>query len=185
MSTVIKSALLSTVIVIALTLPSFADEEVTSPGESIASVASCAICYRGHEWQFDLFYSFSNHPTNGGFGGGFGLDYFFQRYVGIGLEGNWFPGGEKDAVITQVIGNVFLRYPLEPNGGRFLITPYLFGGGGGLWDSKRSAVEGHIGAGFEWRFTEHWGVFADLRNAWTTYQGVDIVEFRSGVRFAF
>jgi opacity protein-like surface antigen len=180
-----KRTLLSTVVVVALAMPSFAGQEVSSPKEGEASVTSCAVCYKDQELQFSLFYSFSNHPTNGGFGGGIGLDYFFHRYVGIGLEGNWFPGGEKDAVITQAIGNVFLRYPLELNGGRFSIAPYLLGGGGGLWDSKRSAVEGHIGAGLEWRFNEHWGIFADIRNAWTTYQGADIVEFRSGVRFVF
>jgi len=178
-----KRTLLSTVVVIAIVMPSFAQE--VSPlreGES-----SCAVCYKDREWQFSLFYSFSNHPTNGGFGGGIGIDYFLRRYVGIGVEGNWFPGGEKDAVITQIIGNVFLRYPVDIEGGHFSIAPYVFGGGGGLWDSKTSAGEGHIGAGLAVRFSEHWGIFADIRNAWTTYPGAgaDIIEFRSGVRFLF
>src|SRR5215470_12249377 len=137
--TAMKKTLLSTLVVVALTMPSFAGQEVSSPTEGDTP---CAVCYKDHEWQFSLFYSFSNHPTNGGFGGGLGLDYFFHRYVGIGLEGNWFPGGEKDAVITQVIGNVTLRYPFELDGGRFSIAPYLFAGGGGLWDSTRSAGEG-------------------------------------------
>src|SRR5262245_11679314 len=100
-SKAMKRTLLSTVIVVALAMPSFAEDEVSSPKEGNAPVASCAVCYKDKEWQFDLFYSFSNHPTNGGFGGGIGVDYFFHRYVGIGLEGNWFPGGEKDAVITK------------------------------------------------------------------------------------
>src|SRR5262249_54579507 len=149
-----KRALLSTLVVIALIVPSFAaGQEVSAPKEG---ETSCAACYKDQEWQVSLFYSFSNHPTNGGFGGGIGLDYFFHRYVGIGLEANWVPAGEKDALITEVVGNVFLRYPLELNDGRFFIAPYLLGGAGGLWDSNRSASEGHIGAGLEWRFHEHW-----------------------------
>jgi opacity protein-like surface antigen len=185
-SRTMKRTLLSAVIVVALVTPGFAEEEVSSPPkENDASVTSCAICYKDQEWQASLFYSFSNHPTNGGFGGGLGLDYFFLRYFGLGVEGNWFPGGEHDAAITQIIGNVFLRYPVALNGGRASIAPYLFAGGGGLWDSHRSAVEGHIGGGLDWRFSEHWGVFADIRYAWTTYQSVDITEFRSGIRFAF
>src|SRR5215831_6149792 len=127
--TVMKRTLLSIVVVVALNTPSFAGQEVSSAKEG----ETCAVCYKDQEWQVSLFYSFSNHPTNGGFGGGLGLDYFFHRYVGIGLEGNWFPGGEKDAVITQIIGNVFLRYPVTLDGERLSIAPYLFGGGGGLW----------------------------------------------------
>src|SRR5262245_25535934 len=135
-----KGTLLSTLVLVALVMPSFAaGQEVTSPPEGEASITLCAVCYKDREVQFSLFYSFSNHPTNGGFGGGLGLDYFFHRYVGIGMEGNWFPGGEKDAVITQIIGNVTLRYPFELDAGRFSIAPYLFAGGGGLWDSTRSA----------------------------------------------
>ena len=179
-----KTPLLSTFVILALIIPSFAEEEMHLPKEG---ETACAVCYKDREWQLSLFYSFSNHPTNGGFGGGVGLDYFFHRYVGIGVEGNWFPGGEKDAVITQAIGNVFLRYPVELDGGHFAVAPYLFGGAGGLWDNKRSAGEGHIGIGLEGRFSEHWGIFADIRNAWTSYPGAgaDIVEFRSGLRVLF
>src|SRR5262245_10666124 len=131
--TMMKRTLISAVIVAALGTPGSAEEAVSPPPkEDDTSVTSCAVCYKDQEWQASLFYSFSNHPTNGGFGGGLGLDYFFRRYVGIGLEVNWSPAGEKDAVITPVIGNVFLRYPIELEGVRFSIDPYLFGCGGGL-----------------------------------------------------
>ncbi len=155
---------------------------------------------------------------NDGSGGGVGLNYFFTRYVGVGVEGNWWKGirdnqdnfnsgfairdvldgpamvgaattvaanlraaGEnavavdpntvvvtrsrvtnrtKDrSIANQVTGSLILRYPFE---GPICWAPYIFGGGGGVFDND-SVGFGHIGLGVEFRVTPYMGFFADWR----------------------
>lgn len=153
-----------------------------------------------------------------GSGGGVGLNYFFWRYVGIGVEGNWWEGVNtgytgsyntrevvslpagfttasfsaatlaaaaraSDTSITvlndtqfllrrsrtfgnthksaanQVTGSLILRYPFE---GPICWAPYIFGGGGGVFDGQSTGF-GHIGLGVEFRVTPYMGFFTDWR----------------------
>jgi len=153
-----------------------------------------------------------------GSGGGVGLNYFFWRYVGVGVEGNWWegvntgyygaytsrevvslPAGSttasfsaatlaaaaraSDTSITvlnatqfllkrdgtfgrthnsaanQVTGSLILRYPFE---GPICWAPYIFGGGGGIFDGQSTGF-GHIGLGVEFRVTPYMGFFTDWR----------------------
>lgn len=153
---------------------------------------------------------------NDGSGGGVGLNYFFMRYVGIGVEGNWWDGCRggfdgsfatrdvvapaggigavnldalaaaaratdtkvtvnSDGTITlrtkgtfgnshksaanQVSGSLILRYPIE---GQICWAPYIFGGGGGIFDGKSTGF-GHVGLGVEVRVTPYMGFFTDWR----------------------
>ena len=150
---------------------------------------------------------------NDGSGGGVGLNYFFARYFGVGVEGNWWDGcrggftGETTArdlvglpagvdpvavaaaaraagvnatavdpttvllrarrslgdnnrdVANQVTGSLILRYPFE---GPICWAPYIFGGGGGIFDGKSTGF-GHVGFGVEFRVTPYMGFFSDWR----------------------
>jgi len=150
---------------------------------------------------------------NDGSGGGIGLNYFFARYFGVGVEGNWWDGcrggfdgsfntrdlvalsgpidpvalaaaakaantsitvlnpttlvlktdgtfGDKHkSAAQQVTGSLILRYPFE---GPICWAPYIFGGGGGIWDGKSTGF-GHIGLGVEFRVTPYMGFFTDWR----------------------
>ena len=149
-----------------------------------------------------------------GSGGGVGFDYFFARYFGVSVEGNWWVGANasntfegaivRDRTISngssstttrtvstgskttinhdvthQVTGSVIFRYPIE---GSFCWAPYLFGGGGGIWDGKSTGF-GHVGLGAEWRVTPKIGIFSDWR--WEFTSRNDINSSRLGVRFIF
>ena len=149
---------------------------------------------------------------NYGSGGGVGMNYFFARYFGIGVEGNWWDGcrggfngtasatdlvipsagtaadvaaaaraaganavANADGTVTirrsrsfgsnnktaaqQVTGSLILRYPFE---GTVCWAPYIFGGGGGIFDGKSTGF-GHVGLGAEWRVTPYMGFFSDWR----------------------
>ena len=152
---------------------------------------------------------------NDGSGGGVGMNYFFARYFGIGVEGNWWEGTQTSVrgdasvqdVVTltginagtanvvaaniraaggnvavldpstllfsksksfnrvdkklanQVTGSLILRYPFE---GPICWAPYIFGGGGGIFDHENVGF-GHIGVGAEFRVTPYMGFFADWR----------------------
>ena len=125
-----------------------------------------------------------------GSGGGVGLNFFFARYFGIGVEGNWWNGvntggsatasigvvRDTDGNITdrgttrsrssirkeaaqQVTGNLILRYPFE---GPICWAPYIFAGGGGIWDGSGNGF-GDVGLGVEFRVTPNIGIFTDWR----------------------
>src|SRR5437870_2389990 len=114
--------------VVALAMPAFAGVAMRAGKDK---VVVRPVCFKDTEWQFDFFANFANHPNHGGWGGGMAINYFFSRYLGLGVEGNWAPNSKGDAITHRAIGNVFLRYPLELNDGRCCIAPYIFGGGGG------------------------------------------------------
>ncbi len=154
-----------------------------------------------------------------GSGGGVGASFFFAKYIGIGVEGNWWNGvrsgfdgsfNNADLVILsgpvdpvalantarltnasitvlpdgnlvirdrrsfghthrsvahQVTGNLILRYPFE---GPICWAPYIFGGGGGVFDGESTGF-GDVGVGVEFRVTPNMGFFADWR--WQFMQG--------------
>jgi|GEM_PF-186065 len=195
-------------------------------------------CFRDSELTLDLFYSFNDGRPGGhhsdrdngrhhdferfrdGSGGGVGLTWFFARYFGISVEGNWWDGVEsrserhdrvrdgsrwvwddddyewrrenrfKDrtrknsnrSVAHQVTGNFIIRYPVELC--NFCFAPYIFGGGGGIFDGDKVGF-GDVGGGVEWRATENFGVFADWRWNFTGKGRNDIDTTRAGIRFVF
>jgi hypothetical protein len=74
---------------------------------------------------------------------------------------------------------LILRLPLGQSG----FAPYIFGGGGHQFDAVKLWF-GQAGAGMEYRFTRHVGVFLDARTVWpneTKFYGVA----RAGMRFSF
>ena len=116
--------------------------------------------------------------THDAWGGGVEVDYFFTRYFGLGIEGDWLAGHDA---ISSVSGNVIGRYPFEF--GTWGWAPYAFVGGGGQFDSQ-SAGYGQIGAGAEVRFQNHWGIFADGR--WVLHDTeISYALIRAGIRLNF
>ena len=147
-----------------------------------------------------------------GSGGGVGLTYFFARYFGIGIEGNWWNGTQSGSRVStraaivdddgnviatsrrsretndihkaaahQASGSLILRYPFE---GPVCWAPYVFGGGGGIWDGDGAGF-GHAGLGVEFRVTPNVGLFTDWRWNFMGGNHNDVNTTRAGVRFVF
>ncbi len=138
--------------------------------------------FRSNELSFDVFglYATTLKPGlyNDDFGGGLGVNYFFTKYIGVGLDGYaW--DGSKDDVVYAVSGNLIFRYPIE----EMHLAPYAFIGPGGHF-GPTTQVSGQAGAGVEFRFTEHVGMFADARYVLTDKTN-DYLLPRVGLRFAF
>jgi len=195
-----KKFTLSLLTAVAIASPSIAGTTVVSK-EYKAPVELPPPCFRDQEVQLDLFYSFNdgrpatNQYFRDGSGGGAALNFFFARYFGVSVEGNWWNGcqslsnnnNDNDnhrhrSVAHQVTGNLILRYPVELS--NFCFAPYIFGGGGGLFDGDKVGF-GDAGAGIEFRITQHFGIFSDWRWNFTGKSRNDIDTTRAGVRFVF
>src|SRR5437016_6480310 len=150
--------------------------------------------FTGNNWQDDRYIE-SDHA----FGGGIDLKYFFHRYFGVGIEG-WAVDarrafedvfvdlnngifdvhtGHESRAVGSVLGTLTLRYPIPCT--RF--SPYIFGGGGGIFGGGQKRVDqrfiepgegfdviqtvghtdsetralGQVGGGMEIRLTPHIG----------------------------
>jgi hypothetical protein len=115
------------------------------------------------------------HDTQGGAGAG--INYFFTRYVGLGADA--YSENTSGVFIDNAEGNLLLRLPLGQSG----FAPYAFGGGGHQFDAAKLWF-GQGGAGIEFRFCPHIGIFVDARAVFpneTKYYGVA----RAGLRFSF
>jgi hypothetical protein len=114
---------------------------------------------------------------NAQLGVGAGLSYFITRNIGIGAEA--YSENTTGAFVDSASVNLTLRLPLGQSG----FAPYAFGGGGHQFDMAQMWF-GQFGAGMEYRFTPHVGIFVDARAVVpneTRYYGVA----RLGMRFAF
>ncbi len=177
--------------------------------------------FRDNELQFDVFglgyfnqggndfnyYGINNAPGISGrpaWGGGLGINYFFSRFIGIGLEqdlyGRQSGSSPVDAGYTRwaTIGNLFLRYPICS----WNVAPYVMIGGGanygntpqldvgngqkvGTYTSGQGF--GHVGGGIEYRLTQNIGLFSDARYIYSGVAGLanNNLMWRYGLRFAF
>jgi hypothetical protein len=182
--------------------------------------------FTGNEWQNDRYIE-ADHA----WGGGGDIKYFFMRYFGVGVEG-WaasarqarenifldvsdFPEAgsfsrsisHQNNTIGAVLGTLTLRYPFHCS--RF--SPYIYGGGGGIFGggqrpkfervaegeegldiiqtngntSSESKAIGQVGGGLEIRFTRHIGWINDF--SWNFVDGPNnnFGMVRTGVNFAF
>ena len=134
-------------------------------------------------------------------GGGLGINYFFARYFGIGLEQDLYGrnsgSSEGDSGYTRwaTIGNLFLRYPICS----WNLAPYIMVGGGANYGNVptretpvgtyRPAGQGfgHVGGGLEYRITENIGLFTDARYLFSGVAALpdNQLMWRYGLRFAF
>lgn len=188
-----------------LAYTSYAGQPMVSSGKESKEYKEApeVTCFNDHELELGIFgqYSVGEGPTHAGpmrdhgWGGGVEVNYFFLRYVGIGIEGSWEDikenerfashGDHTSTTLHEVGGSLFLRYPID----RLCLAPYAFVGGSFQVDGKGWASP-HVGVGLEWRFIPHKvAFFADGR--WTYFGDRDGLNdlnnftFRSGFRVIF
>ena len=147
--------------------------------------------FHGNEWQLDAGVSGAggnyNSKTGGGVGGNIGINYFFNRYIGIGLDtsigGFWPSSGQNAQTVDSLQAELYLRYPIDS----LKLAPYAMIGGGGNWGGA-SQGDGNIGGGVEWRFANNMGLFADCRWLYGGSNGIGQLSMalpRVGLRFNF
>jgi hypothetical protein len=176
-----KKLLLTTSIVALSFLDAFAGDGKSFKEVKTVVTPEPTCRFRDMEWQIDGFYTafFGGGGSyfHTGSGGGFGVNFFFMRYFGIGYEAAWYDN-HGTAQHLPVAGNFFVRYPICS----LNLAPYLLVGGGGTWDWKGTGY-GNVGLGLEYRFTDHIGAFVDGRYF---YGGTgNVGNLRAGMRFAF
>ncbi len=151
-------------------------------------------CFRDQELQLDVFanYMHGTHSAvsrDDGFGGGLGLNYFFTRYIGLGVDASANTlfrdkkGNNQHDGVFNSTGSLILRYPLEL--GSLCLAPYALGGGGVQTGAGSTLGSVHAGAGLEWRATPKLGIYGEGRYTWTTEHNEESTQARIGVRFLF
>ncbi len=115
---------------------------------------------------------------DGELGAGAAISYFFHRNIGI--EGYGFTEGTGGRHWLDYLGaNVIGRFPIAETG----LAPYIFAGASRQIDPiAQWGLD--AGAGLEWRFAKHVGVFADGRYVLAD-KTKDYGVGRLGVRFGF
>ena len=80
-------------------------------------------CFHDKELQIDIFGSYvsAEGQYSDGFGGGLGVNYYFTRYIGAGVDAQ-LTDADHDSSLWQFTGNLLLRYPVEAGG--FCFAPY-------------------------------------------------------------
>jgi hypothetical protein len=183
----------------------------TTASKEVAPVEAPCL-FRDNELQLDMFglgdfyrgnFDMSGRPA---WGGGLGLNYFFSRFVGIGIEqdlygrnskGNGAQGNDFGYTRWATIGNLFVRYPICSMN----LAPYLMVGGGANYGNVGGGYVnqggrpnklagqgfGHVGGGLEYRVTETIGLFSDARYLFSGVSGLpnNQLMWRYGLRFAF
>jgi hypothetical protein len=188
---------------LALLGTSLAGETTYSTGKSYKQPVAPApvTCFGDHEFQIDTFgqASFGSSDKTGLFrdtawGGGIGLNYFFHRNIGLGVDAAWLSakestlGGNTNAertVLHNFSGSIIFRLPIDSA----CLAPYAYVGGGYHVDGENWA-SAHGGVGIEYRCVPNKvGIFVDGR--WT-YLGdrfeqsdLNFWTVRAGVRLVF
>ncbi|MEW6156401.1 MAG: hypothetical protein AB1813_03155 [Verrucomicrobiota bacterium] len=143
--------------------------------------------FRGQELSLDIFGNYAlgestledldrDNIKDGRLGVGLGANYFVTRNFGFGVDGYL---GDFDDIMDHLSVSVIARYPFDVPG----IAPYVFGGGGRQWDPA-TQYTGHLGAGFEVRWSPNMGFFSDARFVWADKTD-EFGLVRWGLRFAF
>lgn len=172
-------AILTAVAAIGAT-PAFAGSGKTFKQEVAPEPSSL---FRDTEFQMDGFYHQffakpghrSGHLIGTGAGGGFGLNFIFARYFGVGVE-NFFTANNPAVYFLNGYG--ILRFPIDA----WHIAPYgLVGGGAGLGNTSFGYF--NVGGGLEIRLTPHIGTFVDSR--WYVGNPANGSDLRAGIRLSF
>jgi hypothetical protein len=163
-----KQTILGLVLVLGSSMAALGQAELTSTNAPSDSFWDRPPLYRSQEFSLDLFGTGAvgqntlNHLTGERFvhhvrlGLGAGGNYFFTRYLGLGVEAD--SESTHHSFVNDVSGDFIFRFPI----GDTIFAPYAFAGGG------REFVpfvqwEGHAGAGVEFRVWRHFSFFIDGR----------------------
>lgn len=196
-----KKLAFSLLAIAAFASTSFAGTQVYAPAKEVKEIIPVEGCFLDQELQIDVFGAYVDGNANvhagyirdHGWGGGIGINYFFTRNIGIGVDGIWFYGKENAAAgegddhkaFHNVTGSLIFRFPID----EACFAPYLFVGGGFHVDGDQWA-SAHAGVGLEYRVVPNKvGLFIDGR--WTyfgdRYGHGDQNNFlgKAGIRFVF
>ena len=182
----------------------FAGHEMVASKEYKQPIPEEIGCFLDQELQIDVFGAYvdgnadrhAGYIRDHGWGGGIGVNYFFTRNIGIGVDGIWIYGKENAAADVRnnsgdhttfhnVTGSLIFRFPID----EICVAPYVFVGGGFHVDGDQWA-SAHAGVGLEYRVVPNKiGLFIDGR--WTyfgdRYGHGDQNNFlgKAGIRFVF
>jgi hypothetical protein len=138
-----------------------------TPGENTAPAEKFAV---------DVFGNYNvKHDI---FGGGVGLSYFFDRYIGVGasVQRDGADGKFSDGLFIDA--SLILRYPID----QWKVTPYAFAGAGRSTEVNDWGA--HVGIGLEVGVFHHVNVFTDYRQIFRQSY-VNDGNIRLGLRFGF
>ena len=175
-----KKLSLTLLMAVAVVGSAFAGTESKTFKEKVVIEPTCR--FRANEIQVDAFATglFYN-GGNPAWGGGLAVNYFFTKFIGIGVEQD-IVGRRHESAEWATIGNLFLRYPICS----WNLAPYAMVGGGAAYGSGRSGHGfGHVGGGLEYRVTDNIGLFSDARWVYSSEEPKSGVIGRAGLRFAF
>jgi hypothetical protein len=127
--------------------------------------------------SLDLFGTYADHERRGGredrWGGGLGLNFFFTRMLGVGIETHT----DRRKLPQEANASVIVRFPSS-----FGFAPYGFVGGGRDWDIAQYSW--HAGGGLELKLNRYTGLFADGRAIFPE-DTPDYAYARAGIRIGF
>ncbi len=174
-------------LVLTTAVTSFAGQTINSK-KVVVPAEECR--FRSNEWQVDVSVMGSaglyGGNTNQAIGGNFGLNYFWSKYFGVGLDdsvgGTQTAGKAGSSAFDGLHADFFARYPICV----WNLAPYAMVGGGAHWGAV-SQGQGCVGGGLEYRCTSNVGLFADCRWLYgdNGSKSLSIALPRVGVRFAF
>ena len=115
---------------------------------------------------------------DGNFGPGLGIAYFPHRF--FGLQGEAYSDSSRGSYFVDAAGAHFIgRFPAGAAG----VAPYVLSGVGRQFDPGPQWTW-DAGAGVEWRFLRHVGIFSDARYVWAE-KSADFGYMRVGINFGF
>jgi hypothetical protein len=176
-----KKAVFSLLTCVVLAGTSFAGTAVVSSGKEFKGPVAPVTCFGDTELQIDAFgtYNAARHQYNDGYGGGLGVNYFFLRYVGVGVDSTIYPGGAGG--VWAFSSSVIARFPIDS----ICLAPYVLAGGGYSVDGH-SFGTWHVGGGLEYRVIPNkLGIFGEGRYTWGAGNECDSAQARLGVRVVF
>ncbi len=111
-------------------------------------------------------------------GGGIGVGYFINRYLGVMAEGYLLDEPNHDG---SIMGGLIVRIPVDDICTAFYGFAEI---GGEFTDESRMTLQ--FGGGLDIRMTDHVSVFSDARAVFTDESELDTAWlFRGGLRFVF
>ena len=180
-----KKTALTLLAIVGLASASFAGHAVVTRDYKADKTPPPPTCFNDVELQLDLFgaVGFGGEADglmgdDTGWGGGIGVNYFFLRNVGVGLDATILGSDDTAFIYTA---NLIFRLPIDSA----CIAPYLFAGGGYAHDGDSFGVV-DVGGGLEYRAVPHRvGIFSDVRWSYLFDDGQNFWTARAGVRFVF
>lgn len=166
-----------------------ANDNDSQDHKSMRKVYKTSEYYRAGETQVDVFGNYS-HGTNDyrsdrylkqdhAFGGAVGVNHFFTRNLGVGIDGSYINTKDKT---EQATANVIYRQPI----GESRFAPYTFVGGGAMFGSgKDTRAVGHAGAGIEYRVSPNVGIKTDYSYNVVDGPNNNFGMIRTGVSISF